>query len=1151
MQSNFSFLQQEFTEIYREIVEAEKHTFTAPRYAALLCRSALEKTLFWLYKNDEDLELPYDTKLGALLHNESFKNILKPSMLVELDIVRLNGNNAAHGKIVKALEALQSLKNCFRFLSFLSKYYSENNPDISEFDERIIPYGDTNDKNTKQLTALAEKLEQERAEAQKVLKAQQLLSQENDDLRKQLENQLQLIAERKETRFQETTIEQAVPELTSEQETRKLLIDLLLREAGWDNLREGKEKEFEVTGMPLTTNPSGKGYVDYVLWGDNGLPLAVIEAKSTMHDAHKGKHQASLYADCLEKSTGQRPIIFYSNGFETNLWDDTFYPDRRVQGFYTKEELQLAIERRTSRKDLRNFRVNTGIVERPYQLLAIQRVAETLVTANQQHLRGKGRKALLVMATGSGKTRTAAAIVDMFTKCNWAKRILFLADRNALVSQAKNAFKEYLPHLSTIDLTKEKEDNGTRVVFSTYPTIMNKIDSLKNEDGRLYGIGHFDVIIIDEAHRSVYQKYQAIFSYFDSILIGLTATPKKDIDRNTYSLFEIEDDNPTFAYELNEAVDAKYLVPPKAITVPVKFPREGIKYTELSDKDKAQYEEVFGIPEDTEPTGIPEIDKSKINTFLFNNNTVDTVLDYLMNYGQKVESGDKLGKTIIFAKNHRHAVFIEERFNKNYPDLGGSFLRVIDNYEDKAQDLLEKFCFDKGDEKDPQIAVSVDMMDTGVDAPRVLNLVFFKEVKSFAKYWQMIGRGTRLCKNIFGKEKDKEFFLIFDICANFEFFDEFPDGLTPKASKSLSQLIFETKLDIVMAIYNNQEPTEEEELYCTFIMDDLHKSIQELDESRFEVRKHWKYVIEYKARSKWNNLTNGAVLDIKNNLSHLVSYKEDTDELAKRFDVLIGRLQLALINQSKAQKILITNIVSIAQKLFTKRNVPAVHAKIALIEQLKKDSFWPTITITQLEKIRTELRSLIQFLKDEDKETPVYTDFTDELHLDMVKEVDVMGTYTSLKSYKDRVESFIRKNRTHLVIDKLYKNLPITAKELEVLEHFLLKEALESKDRFIKEFGEQPLGKFVRKIIGLDIEVTNQLFANFISKGNLNANQITFIQKIIDYLNQNGIIEKQLLTQSPFNEQHDQGVFGIFPEEDKFETIIKVINQVNLNAGYA
>jgi type I restriction enzyme R subunit len=331
----------------------------------------------------------------------------------------------------------------------------------------------------------------------------------------------------------------------------------------------------------------------------------------------------------------------------------------------------------------------------------------------------------------------------------------------------------------------------------------------------------------------------------------------------------------------------------------------------------------------------------------------------------------------------------------------------------------------------------------------------------------------------------------------------------------------------------------------------LQKTIQALDENRFEVRKHWKYVMEYKARNRWNNLTNSDVLDIKNNLSHLVSYKEDTDELAKRFDVLIGKLQLALINQSKAQQGLISNIVTIAQLLFTKRNIPAVYAKITLIEQIKKDGFWPTITITQLEKVRTELRSLIQFLKDEDREIPVYTDFTDVLHLDQVKEVDVMGTYTSLKSYKDRVEAFIRKNKSHLVIDKLYKNLPITSMELEILELFLLKEALESKDRFIKEYGEQPLGKFVRNIVGLDIEVTNMLFADFISKGNLNANQITFIQKIITYLNQKGVIEKQLLTQSPFNEQHDQGVFGIFPEEDKFDTIIRVINQVNGNAMFA
>jgi type I restriction enzyme R subunit len=1150
MQSNFTFLEKEFPEIYREIQEAEKHTFTAPRYAALLCRSTLEKAIFWLYKNDEDLDLPYDNKLGALLHNESFKNILKPSMLMELDVIRLNGNNAAHGKIVKALEALQSLKNSFRFLTFLSTYYSESNPEIPPFDERVIPYGDANDKNKKQLQELAEKLELERAEAQKALKQQEKLLEENDDLRKQLEAQEQIIAERKEQRFKEITVEKAIPELTSENETRLLLIDLLLREAGWDKMQKGREIEYEVNGMPTTTNPSGKGFVDYVLWGDNGLPLAVVEAKSTIHSASKGKHQASLYADCLEKSTGQRPIIFYSNGFETHLWDDTFYPDRKVQGFYTKEELQLLIERRSNRADLREFKVNVAIAGRYYQLEAIKRVAESMVSSHDNQLKGKNRKALLVMATGSGKTRTAAAMVDMFIKCNWAKRILFLADRTALVTQAKNAFKEHLPHLTAIDLTKEKEDNGTRVVFSTYKTILNKIDNLKNEDERFYGVGHFDVIIIDEAHRSVYSKYLSIFSYFDSLLIGLTATPKKDIDHNTYALFEIEDDNPTYAYELNKAVADNFLKPPKAFKIPLKFPREGIIYDDLSEEDKTRFRELFGVQFGNE-NEIINVGKSQINTWLYNNDTIDKVLDYLMTYGQKVAGGDKIGKTIIFAKNHKHAVFIEERFNKNYPYYGGNFLRIIDNYEEKAQDLLEKFCFDKGAEKDPQIAVSVDMMDTGVDAPRVLNLVFFKEVKSFSKYWQMIGRGTRLCPDIFEPGKHKEYFLIFDFCGNFEYFGDNPDGETQKAALSLSQQTFNTKLDIVMAIRMLQEPTEEQENIQIQYTNDLHKLVDDLDDSRFEVRKHWRYVLEYKDRNRWNNLLQSDLLNIQNNLSHLIDYNQDKDEFAKRFDLLIYKLQLALITGNKSQLKHIDNVFNIANMLFTKRNIPAVQAKIATIKKLQNEQFYSTINEEQLENIRQEIRDLVQFLKDEKKLDPIYTSFTDELDLHLVQEVDIMATYTSLQSYKDRVEAFIRKNKSHLVIDKLYKNLPITEKELEVLEAFLLKEALESKDRFTTEYGEQPLGKFVRNIIGLDIEVANQIFADFISQGNLNANQITFIQKIITYLNQKGVIERELLTQSPFNEQYDQGIFGAFPDDSQADTIIRVINQVNKNAMFA
>ena len=1148
MQTNFSFLQKEFPQIYKEVQEAEKNTFTAPRYAALLCRSTLEKTIFWLYKNDDDLELPYDTKLGALLHNDSFKAILKPSMLVELDVVRLYGNNAAHGKTVRALEALQSLKNTFRFLSWLSKYYSETNPDIALFDERFIPYGDSNDKNAKQLHELATVIEKEREEAKRLEKKQQLLAEENESLKRQLDEQKQLIAERKENRSQEFTFEQAVPELTSEHQTRLVLIDLLLKEAGWDKLREHKEIEYELVGMPLSTNPSGKGFADYVLWDDNGKPLAVIEAKSTLHDARKGKHQASLYADCLKKMTGQRPIIFYTNGFQTHLWDDQFYPDRLVQGFYTKEELQVQIRRRHERQDIRNFVVNTSIIERPYQLEAVKRVAETLVTTHNNTLKGKNRKALLVMATGSGKTRTAAAIVDMFTKCNWAKRILFLADRNALVTQAKNAFKEHLPNLSAVDLTKEKEELGTRVVFSTYPTILNKIDALKNEDARFYGIGHFDVIIIDEAHRSVYQKYQAIFDYFDSILIGLTATPKKDIDKNTYSLFEIEDDVPTFSYELDRAVAEKHLVPPKSYKIPLKFPRKGVKYSELSEKDKRRYEELFGVPGDEKDTGIAEISKTKINSFLFNNDTVDTVLDYLIRFGQRVESGDKLGKTIIFAKNHTHAVFIEERFNKNYPEFGGSFLRVIDNYEDKAQDLLEKFCFFKGDEVEPQIAVSVDMMDTGVDAPRALNLVFFKEVKSYSKYWQMIGRGTRKCPNIFGQGLDKEFFLIFDICGNFEFFEEFPNGYEGTTAKSLSQQLFEGQLEIITTIQNSQNITESDDLIAKEYTDSLHHKIIELDQSRFEVKKHLEYVIKYSKRENWNSLNQSDVLDIQTHLSHLIAYIEDKDEFAKQFDKLIYLLQLALLKQSKRQVTLIQNIANIGELLFVKRNIPAVNQYIETINKIKTEEYWSTISLDKLEQLRTELRGLIQFLKDDNKEKPIYSDFDDELIEANVKETDILASYTRLQSYKDRVESFIRKNRTHLVIDKLYKNIPITPSELELLEQFLMQEA-ESKERLFKEYEEQPLGMFVRKILGLDIEVANKHFATFIQEENLNANQITFVNTIIDYLNKNGILDTKMLTQSPFNTQNDNGIIGIFQDEDeKIHKIIHLLKVVNQNA---
>lgn len=1141
--SNFAFLQNEFPDFFTDAAEAEKHTLTNPKIGAFLCRSVLESAVNWLYDHDADLTLPYDTTLANLIHEQNFRNIIGPRMFQEINVIRLNGNKAAHEKKVSKQESIVSLKSLFRFLSFLNNYYSEENEAIPAFDEKQIPAGDEKEKGIQELKARIEELAaQSEALQQERLRTAELASA-NELLKLQLEREREQISQRKKVRLEAQDINKAIPELIPESITRKIYIDSLLAEAGWEVLRLGRELEFEISGMPIITNPTGIGYVDYVLWGDNGLPLAVIEAKKTSADARKGKHQAELYANCLEKITGQRPVIFYTNGFETHIWDDTFYPERDVAGFYTKDELQLLVDRRKSRLDLRNFKVNTDIVGRPYQLEAIQRVAETLVATKYHLLKGKSRKALLVMATGSGKTRVSAAIVDMLTKCNWVKRVLFLADRNALVTQAKNAFKEHLPHLSAIDLTKEREDNGTRLVFSTYPTIMNKIDSLKRENGRFYGAGHFDLIIIDEAHRSVYQKYKAIFDYFDALLIGLTATPKTDVDRNTYSLFEIEDNNPTFAYELDQAVSDQYLVPPKALSVPLKFPREGVRYADLSVSEKAEYELKFGDPTTGEVSD--EIDSNALNSWLFNADTVDKALDYLMTNGQKTEGGDKTGKSIIFARNHNHAAFIEKRFNINYPEYSGKFLRVIDNYETKAQDLLEVFCLPH-EEADPQIAVSVDMMDTGVDAPRVVNLVFFKPVKSVAKFWQMIGRGTRLCPNLFAPGEHKKYFLILDFCENFEYFDAFPEGIVPTVPKSLSQQIFEAKLEISFQLRANPESTEDDQILASLYIDELHQLIATLDQQRFVVRKELRLVNTFTGRERWENLNMGDRVDICNHLSNLPAITENEDELAKRFDLIVLNLQLAILLSDNKQVSLIRRISGIGRLLQKKKNIPAVHQQIETIKTVQTDEFWQEISSRQLEKVRLDLRDLMKFL-DKEQKKDVYTYFEDELNEDQLKVVDLLPSYKSLKSYRDRVESFIRNNKDYLVIHKIRNNIQITHEELNLLEKMLFEGDLGTLADYRREYGDMPLGKFIRSLLGLDILAANQLFSEFIQSGNLSADQITFINNIISFLTQNGTIDKEMLFESPFTNINDQGITGVF-DEIMAGKIVKIIDQVNDNA---
>ncbi len=1118
MQSNFNFLTGEWEKLGETAVIAERHAFSDPMYCAILCRKSAEEFVRWMYNNDDSLKLPYDTTLNALIHERTFISLVGESRFRNLKLIKKLGNDAVHtNKKITVEESLHGLKLLHEFAAWLVQIYNRTTPVISVFDEKFIPT---------EKEKLKSKAELEQIEFQYERSLPELIRKNEDILGDEVKLAGLKLHWKEIQEIKAVPKEIVIPQNVSEAETRKIYIDILLKEAGWEPAGENVA-EYEVHGMP---NTGEIGYVDYVLWGDDGLPLAVVEAKKTLVDAKVGKHQAFLYAECLQKKFGQRPLIFYTNGFETWLWDDVNYPERKVQGFYTRQELQLLVNRRTEKKKLSDANINRDIVERYYQIEAIKRVAETF----ESH----GRKALLVMATGSGKTRTAAALVDILSKANWAKRILFLADRRALVRQAKNAFTTHLPQLTSINLLEEKEDEDSRLVFSTYPTIMNRIDGERTGDNRFYGPGHFDLIIIDEAHRSIYVKYKAIFEYFDALLVGLTATPKGEADKDTYGMFDLEPHNPTYAYELDQAVTDKYLNPPKAVSVPLKFQREGIKYNELSDDEKKEYEETFTDDE----TGLmpEEIGATALNEWLFNTDTVDKVLVHLMDNGLKVEGGDKLGKSILFAKSHKHALFIEQRFNFLYPKYKGHFLQIIDNYAKYAHDLLDRFTEPA---KLPQIAVSVDMLDTGIDIPEILNLMFFKPVKSSSKFWQMIGRGTRLCPNIFGPGEDKKFFFIFDYCQNFEFFDQNPEGIEPNQYGTLSQRIFNTRVDIAFELASNYAATETDNLRS--LLDSLHAQITQLDRESFIVRRALRTVDQYRARDHWNNLTRVDLIEIKGQLSPLMS-DDASDELARRFDLLMLTLELATLKKSRQAEAIKQRVIRIAKQLEKKTTIPAVAAQIDLIRLVQTDVYWVNASLSTLEQLRVALRDLIQFL-DKTNQPIVYTSFEDEIGGE-VKEFDLIKSSTNLESYKYRVEKYIRDHQNNVTISKLRMNVPITAAELEALEKMLLEEnQIRSEEDFHKVIDNKPLGQFIRSIIGLDINAAKEAFGDFLNDKSYNPQQIHFINKIIDYLTVNGIIESKILFEPPFTDMNDLGLAGVFPD-GKAGKVISILTGINENA---
>ncbi len=1127
MSSNFTFLTDTWDFLFTDAQSAERYGRTDPRAAAVYARRTLELSLKWLYENDNSLKPPYKQSLAAMIHERSFSSSLPRGLFFDLKFIQRLGNVAAHGdQVISPTEGVKAVMALHHFLGWMVRLYSLDGQRPPAFDTAFIPddEGTESKLSSGQVRALLLELEK-RDEA--AVQAETKLTQSQEEI-EALKAELAVLQAVKLAK-QPTIGSQEY----TESETRELMIDVMLREAGWDPKGLNVE-EYEVTGMPAASGErTGTGYVDYVLWGDDGKPVGLVEAKRTRVDPKQGQRQAELYADCLAAKFGQRPIIYYSNGYKTWMWDDTFYPERQVQGFSTRDELQWKINQRESRKDLTKIQINPAVAGRPYQIEAAARVMQRFQAERR-------RKALIVMATGTGKTRLSIGVVEMLLKAGWVRRVLFLADRVSLVNQAKRAFNKELPHVSVSSLL-DKDSEDARVVFSTYPTMLNCIDGTRQEMKGIYSAGHFDLIIIDEAHRSVYQKYGAIFDYFDSLLLGLTATPRGEVDRNTYKLFDLDDHQPTFFYELDQAVKDGYLVPPRAISVPLKFQREGIKYNELSPEEQEEYElqEQFYDAE----TGdlVEEIGSAALNSWLFNEPTVEMVLSYLMENGLKVEGGDRLGKTIIFAKNRQHAQFIVEQFDKNYPHLAGKFCRKIDYSINYAQSLIDDFSIK---EEAPHIAVSVDMLDTGIDVPEVLNLVFFKAVRSKTKFWQMIGRGTRLCEDLFFPGEDKKEFLVFDYCENFEFFNANPEGYEARLQESVKQKIFKRRLELALTLDEKDQGAE----LSGALKDQMHSVVSSMNVENFIVRRELQAVETFQKRENWETLKETDVTLIEKKISGLPSPDED-DEHARRFDLLVLNLQLAILQNNRSQESYSNKVKKLAEGLEDKSNIPTVQRRLELIYELQTDEWWQDVTLPMLEEVRIKLRDLIQFIDKEEGYTDVFTNFEDELGKGIELPPIVQGD-VNLAEYRKRVKRFIERNIHHGSVQRIRNNQPISEQDISALEDILFSEGGPiSRDVYEEIYGGQPLGILVRSTVGLSRIAAKEALGEFLSKSPLHPDQINFLDQIVDYLVQNGMMEPKVMFDTPFTHIHDLGITGVFGD-DEGQLVIELIRAVNRNAGY-
>ncbi|RKI05076.1 DEAD/DEAH box helicase family protein [Corallococcus sp. AB038B] len=1121
---NFEFLRARRAVLADLAGFAERYAHDDPASSLIKQRSFVEYAVAAIYEGYR-LRPPYSDNLNDLMNETAFRQAVPEVVQNKLHAVRKAGNHAAHPR--RPITSRLSLECLAQLFDIARWFFVQLDGGKLEATPKYVPPPPEPVSATKTKDSL-EKLRLAEAKYESVLK------QLDEETRKRLE------AERAATEATRTA-EANASELTklreegqrvasalefNEATTRRRLIDQSLLAAGWSVGIDGKNteqvrQEVRLTGLPT---PSGNGFADYVLYGDDGKPLAVIEAKKTAKDARAGAEQARQYADALEKDTGVRPVIFFTNGIDIFLWDDAQkYPYRKIYGFYSKDSLEYLVHQRTGKKALAHVEPDLAIANRLYQLEAVKRVCE--------RFGGNFRKSLVVQATGTGKTRVAISLCDVLMRAGWVKRILFLCDRKELRRQADRVFKEFMPGEPRVIVdASTANDRDKRIYLATYPAMMKAYED--------FDVGFFDLIIADESHRSIYKKFRSLFQYFDALEVGLTATPVKFIERNTYELFGCENGDPTSAFDFQQAIESKppYLVPFRVMQVSTQFSRDGFKYTQMSAEQQEQLED-----QDPQAQAV-DYDSEDLDKYFFNKDTTRAIWRSLMEGGIREATGQHVGKSIVFARSHLHAVHLAEVFSELYPHYGSAFCRVIDNQEAKADQLIDDF---KSPNNELTIAISVDMLDTGIDVPEVVNLVFAKPIKSYVKFWQMIGRGTRLRKDLFGPGKDKTEFLIFDHWQNFWFFDEKYKEAQPTPQKSLLQHLFEARVDLLQVAIDKMDDAAigiaEQQ-----VLGDV-RAVQGTD--AIDARDKWKELDQLANGDRIHHFaaaTKADLLSIVAPLQHLRSIRGDED--AYRFDLLMTRLQVEFLKGGPtAPKVQdLKGRVEEAVELLAKNQNP-VKAKADSIKQVRNKDFWTSVEVQHLEGLRSELRSVMKYqqLPTTTRVAPQVFDVTDDGHIAQVYIPKLEGL--NLVEYRTRVERVLKEHfANNPVLLRIRAGQAVQEAELEDLARLVLQ--VDDKANVTHLAGHDPetrcsLLSVFRGLVGLDAVAVEQAFTTFVhAHPRLTSQQLRFLSVLQNYISQNGGIELDRLYAPPFTTLHAESVDGIFSDPGDVDELLAILS---------